>query len=367
MDEEDSKMTAQQVYTMTRPFSGGPDIPGLRLRRFGGEADYEVMASIVQQSFDADGLDRFYTVDDAQRFFEHPHNFDPQKDAMFIQIGSQVVGYLEVGWRQESEGSRIYHHEGYLLPPWRRKRIGTAMLGIAEERLRHIASGHPDDGPRLFRAWAEDKQAGKLALLSACGYVPERYFFEMVRDSMDDLPEASLPPAVEIRPARQEHYRAVWEALDEAFRDHWGHSPHVEQHYQRWVKDRRFQPDLWTIAWDGDQVAGTILNYIDKEENSARNRKRGYTEDICVRRPWRRRGLARAMLVESIRRLKDLGMTEAGLGVDTDNPNGALRLYKSVGFKPVRKAMVYQKPLSQFMSLEYHHACGQSRSSIRRS
>lgn len=345
-DEEDNIMTTKQVNTMTLPFSGSPDIPGLRLRRFGGEPDYEVMASIVQQSFDADGLDRFYTVDDARSFFEHPHNFDAHEDAMLIQVGSQVVGYLEVGWRQESKGNRIYQNEGYLLPAWRRKRIGTAMLGIAEERLRHIASGHPDAGSRFFRAWVDEKETGKLALLSSSGYVPERYFFEMARGTMDDLPEAPLPPSLEIRPAQPDHYRAVWEALDEAFRDHWGHSPHVEQHYQRWVKDRRFQPELWTIAWDGDQVAGTILNYIDEEENRARNRKRGYTEDICVRHPWRRRGLARAMLVQSIRRLKDLGMTTAALGVDTDNPNGALRLYKSVGFKPVRKAMVYQKALS---------------------
>ena len=337
-------MKSEHAKHMT-PLPGGPDIPGLCLRRFRGEVDYEVLASIVQQSFDADGLDYFYTADDARRFYEHPHNFDPYEDTMYVQVGSETVGYLDVAWRKESEGNRIYRHGGYLLVPWRRKRIGTAMLGWIEQRLRQIAAGHPEDGARFLRAWADDKEIGKLALFEAQGYRPVRYFFEMVNRSMNQLPEALLPSGLEIRPAKPEHYRPVWEALDEAFRDHWGHSPHVEANYQRWIKDRRFQPELWTIVWDGDQVAGTILNYIDEEENRERNRKRGYTEDICVRRPWRRRGLARAMLLKSIRRLKDLGMTEAALGVDTDNPSGALRLYTSVGFEPAHKDIVYDKPL----------------------
>jgi len=339
-------MTTKQTEINTPPFPGAPDIPGLCLRRFRGEVDYEVLASIIQQCFDADGIDYFYTVDDVRRFYEHPHNFDPYEDTMYVQVGSKTVGYLDVTWRKESEGNRIYRHGGYLLPRWRRKGIGTAMLEWMEARLRQIADGHPEDGARFLRTWADDSEVGKLALLAAHGHKPVRYFFEMVRKSMAALPEANLPPGIELRPAKPEHYRPVWEAMDEAFKDHWGHSPHVEADYQRWIKDRRFQPDLWTIAWDGDQVAGTILNFIDEEENQARNRTRGYTEDICVRLPWRRRGLARAMLVQSIQRLKDLGMDEAALGVDTDNPNGALRLYTGVGFESVRNMMVYQKPLS---------------------
>jgi GNAT superfamily N-acetyltransferase len=345
MVKEDKAMTTRQTEIETLPFPGAPDIPGLCLRRFRGEVDYEVLTSIVQQSLDADGIDFLYTVDDARRFYEHPHNFDPYEDTMYVQVGSETVGYFDVTWRRESQGNRIYRHGAYLLPAWRRKGIGTAMLRWMEERLKQIASGHPEDGARLFRTWADSTDDGKLALLKSHGYVPVRYFFEMVRNMEKPLPTIAIPPGLELRPASPEHYRPVWKALEEAFKDHWGHSPHVEADYLKWIKDRRFQPDLWTIVWDGDQVAGTVLNYIDEEENEVRDRKRGYTEDICVRRPWRRRGLARAMLVKSIQRLKDLGMTEAALGVDTDNPSGALRLYKSVGFEPVRKSMVLEKPL----------------------
>jgi GNAT superfamily N-acetyltransferase len=338
-------MIEKNTESTTLPFPNAPDITGLHLRRFRGEEDYEVLASILQRCFDADGIDFLYTADDARRFYEHPHNFDPYEDTMYVQVGSETVGYFDVIWHKESEGNRIYRHGAYLLPAWRRKGIGAAMLIWMEERLRQIAAGHPEDGPRLFRTWADTRETGKLALFKSHGYAPVRFFFEMARKMETPLPEAALPSDLELRPATPEHYRPVWKALEEAFEDHWGHTPHVEAEFQKWMKSRRFQPELWTIAWDGDQIAGTILNYIDEEENQVLDRKRGYTEDICVRRPWRRRGLARAMLVKSIQRLKDLGMTEAALGVDTDNPSGALRLYTSVGFEPVRESMVFEKPL----------------------
>jgi mycothiol synthase len=338
-------MMSKIETTTTISMPGAPDVPGLCLRPYRDTTDCERIHSIIQRSNDFDDVDWFVNVDDVIRYFEHPHNFDPQQDALFVQVGSEPVGYIEVGWRRESEGRLIYHLEAFLLPAYRRKGIGTAMLKAAEARLRTIAADHTGDEPRVFRAWAEETETGKIALLEGAGYEPARYFFEMICKSMDELPSAPMPQSLEIRPATPEHYRPVWDALSDAFRDHWSYTPPAEEHYQRWLKNRRFQPQHWVIAWDGDQVAGTILNYIDPEENKARQRKRGYTEDIGVRRPWRRRGLARAMLVRSIQLIRQEGMDEAALGVDTKNPSGALRLYESVGFKPERNVMAYEKPM----------------------
>ena len=88
-----------------------------------------------------------------------------------------------------------------------------------------------------------------------------------------------------------------------------------------------------------------ILNFIHEEENKEYNRKRGYTEEISVRRPWRRRGLARALLARSLKVLKDHGMTEAALTVDAENISGALGLYEDAGFQTVKRRTVYHKPL----------------------
>ena len=88
-----------------------------------------------------------------------------------------------------------------------------------------------------------------------------------------------------------------------------------------------------------------VRNYIDDDENSKYDRLRGYTEEISVRRPWRRRGLARALIAESFRHSRDQGKEEAALAVDTQNLSGALRLYESMGFEKVTRWTEYRKNL----------------------
>ena len=100
------------------------------------------------------------------------------------------------------------------------------------------------------------------------------------------------------------------------------------------------------MAWDGEEVAGQVRSYISPAENAEYRRKRGYTEFISVRRPWRRRGVARALLCQSLEALRDRGMEEAALGVMTENPNGAFGLYESVGFRVVKQYTSYEKPVA---------------------
>ena len=79
--------------------------------------------------------------------------------------------------------------------------------------------------------------------------------------------------------------------------------------------------------------------------NAAHNRLRGLVDNLGVRRPWRKRGLGRALLVASLRGLRERGQTEVALGVDAENLSGALRLYESVGFRPIDHGMVMTKAL----------------------
>ena len=104
-----------------------------------------------------------------------------------------------------------------------------------------------------------------------------------------------------------------------------------------------FQPQLWKIAWDGEQAVGNVLNFVLHQENENFKRKRGYTEGISVRRPWRRKGIARALLTESIKMFQEMGMEETCLGVDTENPRGALELYQSVGYQEIKRYVTYRK------------------------
>ncbi len=116
---------------------------------------------------------------------------------------------------------------------------------------------------------------------------------------------------------KPEHLRPIFEASNEAFRDHWGARDESEEEYQLHMEEKIFHPELWMVAWEGDQIASVIHNFYNADENEEYQRKRGYTEGICTRRPWRKRGIARALLVRSMQMFKEMGMTETALGVDS--------------------------------------------------
>ena len=146
----------------------------------------------------------------------------------------------------------------------------------------------------------------------------------MVRPFVDDLPDHRLPEGLEIRPVRDEDLRAIWEADMEAFKDHWGYVEPTEDGFKRFLEFPFNDTSLWKIAWDDEGVAGQVKSFIDTAENEEHGRQRGWTEAISTARRWRRRGVAKALIVESIRELAGRGMTEVALGVHTENPNGRL-------------------------------------------
>ncbi len=124
-----------------------------------------------------------------------------------------------------------------------------------------------------------------------------------------------------------------------------GQSEWVEEYYDWLLDSPDFRPKLWQVAWDGDQVVGMVMNEINEDENREYHRLRGYTEGISVRRPWRRQGVAKALIARSLHLLKDMGYAEAALGANPDNPNGAVPLYESMGYRVVKRFAAYRKPL----------------------
>jgi GNAT superfamily N-acetyltransferase len=267
---------------------------------------------------------------------------------LMAEVDGQLVGFARVWWWVNDAGERLYAVSGQVHPQWRGRGIGRVMLLWEERRVREIAAAHPSDELRYLQAFVLEIQQRRLAMLKRAGYEPVRYGFMMVRPELADVPdEWPLPEGLEVRPVLPEDRRAIWEALNEAFRDHWGHRPSTEEDYQGWLNWPDAQPQLWQVAWDAqsNQVAGMVLNSIFANENERFGLKRGWTDPICVRRPWRRRGLARALIMRSLKLLRDQGMTEAALGVDAENPNKALHLYESCGYRPVKRSLVMRKVL----------------------
>ena len=183
--------------------------------------------------------------------------------------------------------------------------------------------------------------------MKARGYEPIRWFYFMIRPTLDDLPDAPLPAGLEIRDVRPEEMEAIFAAETEAMRDHWGFTEPSERERDEFFNDPvQSDTSLWRVAWDGDQVAGMVRSYIHPEQNARLGLRRGWVEFISVRRPWRRRGLARALIAASFPLLRARGMTEGALGVDAQNPTGAVGVYERCGFVVANKGTEVSRTLA---------------------
>ena len=322
-----------------------PAIPGLTFRRFRGEADYPCMAALIAACKLADGVERSTDVEEIARTYRHLENCDPQSDMLFAEMNGQVIAYGRLWWDDLLEGIRLYHPFGFLHPDWRGKGIGTSLWEAGERRAQEIAAKHPKEMPKFLQAEPFESEKDLVTLLESRAYQPVRYETHMRRDLAEPFPEAPMPAGLEVRPVKPEQLRVIFEASNEAFRDHWGSRDESEEGYKAEMESPAFHPELWKVAWDGDQMASVVHNFVDEKENAEYKRKRGYTEGICTRRPWRKLGLARSLLVQSMQMFKQMAMTETALSVDSQNLSGALRLYESVGYRKIKLQVVYRKAM----------------------
>jgi mycothiol synthase len=321
-------------------------LPGLVIRPLRAPDDYGEMNRIANAERTRIGIPFTTTVDQVRDYYERPSHFVAARDVAIFELDGRIIGYVRGGINQVAAGPLVYEIVSFVDPEADAALVVPLMLSVAEHHLRRLADGE-GASEKVFETIASGSVPEREQAVRAAGYEPIRHSYSMVRPSVDDVPDAELPPGLEIRDVRPEDMRRIWEAGVEAFRDAWGFVEPDEQEYQRSLVDTsESQTDLWRVAWDGDEVVGQVRGYINREENEQFDRRRGYTESISVRRPWRRRGVARALIAATIRLLRERGMTEVALGVDTENVTGALALYESCGYVPVSRFTTYRKPIA---------------------
>ena len=320
---------------------------GLALRPYVGQSDLPEFVALSNAAALADDIPEHVTVERLRNMYAHPNDvFNPARDVTVATVGNQMVGFARREWVDTTDSDlREYRLHGVVHPAWRRRGIGTALLFEGERRTRELAATHDTSRPRAFGSWSIDRQVGNAALLRANSYQPVRWFFDMVRPTLDDIPDLPMPDGLAVRPITPDLYRRVWDAQTEAFHDHWGGHDTSEESFQRWISSPTVDPSLWVIAFDGDEAAGGVKSSINSAENEALDFKRGWLDSVWTRRAWRRRGVARATIARALALLRDRGMTSAGLGVDADNATGAVGLYEDIGFEVDYRSTAWRKPL----------------------
>ena len=314
-----------------------PLIPGLVFRHFRGEEDFPNIAAVINASLTADGSKERVTAEELINIYAHPAHWDAQHDILLVEGDGQLIGYANMQWRAEDTGDCLHLFDLYLVAAWRGCGLELAMQRTMERCIRETATAELDGVQHWFVSKAPETWQARVEMLLGSGYAPVRYYFEMQRPLLGgSLPEIVLPPGLAFRPALPEHYRTIWEAGAECFRDQGDYVVLNDEDYRTWVASPGLDPSLWLVAWDGDQVAGAAINVIHEGTW-------GETDDLFVRRPWRKQGLGRALLAGSLHLFTARGLTTAGLGVDAENVSGALGLYESVGYRPYQRSASYRK------------------------
>ena len=318
----------------------------LAVREYRGEADLPAIVAVVNDAHAADRVEEHWTVDGLRSWFAHAsEQFVPERDVVLVMLDGRVVATGRMEWVDTRDGRfREYRVFGWVAPAARGRGIGTALLAELEARSSALAATHERDRDRVFMSVAPVGRPPER-LLRENGYETARWFIDMVRPTLDGIVEPPMPAGLELRPVAADQHERIWRANREAFRDHWGGSDESIEQLNRILGDPDTDTSIWLIAWDGDEVAGGVWNDIYPTENAALNLQRGWLSSVFTRRPWRRRGLASALIGRSLTLLRDRGMTSASLGVDADNPTGALGLYESAGFVVHDRFVALRKPM----------------------
>ena len=295
--------------------------------------DFEPIVELVRSVEVADYGEAEETAEDIGVAFKL---MDPERDVWVIEDGEGKV--VAVGAVRPRHPTRIRAF-ALVSPAHRGRGIGTELAQRLEVRARQMAEAAPEgETVSLNQDTAPSNQAAK-ELLERHGYELIRHFWKMGIDLADEPAEPVWPEGIRLETMAPGQEREIFDASEDAFQDHWGFVPHDYHEWRAWTVERpSFDPSLWLIARDGDEIAGISLCYVGEGE--------GWVGVLGVRRPWRKRGLGRALLLESLRELRRRGMPCGALGVDSENPTGATRLYERAGMHVENEDVMFEKDLT---------------------
>ena len=228
----------------------------------------------------------------------------------------------------------------YVHPDHRGRGLGETLLDTIEARAAELPSRAPDGGARHLIVWCEDFDVERRVSVERRGFVAVRRYYEMAIDLGGEIRSSSMPPGIAARGLRTGvDDRLVYEADREAFVEHHLYEP---LDYDEW---RLFHPDahdaditLWWLAWDGDELVGFVIPFMSDLG--------AVIWKLAVRKPWRGRGLGRALLLAAFETLRDRGQTVARLYVDAQNVTNAVCVYEAAGMHVDRRFDVMQRPLA---------------------
>ena len=242
----------------------------------------------------------------------------------------EIVGYESA---YEFDSNEAAQCDGYVHPAHTGRGIGTRLLRLAQVRVRAATDGKPT----RLRAGVYSSDEAARQLFEGEGFQAVRHFWQMRIALNEETPAPAWPAGITVRqfvPGQDE--RVVYETIEGAFADHWGHAERAQEQWEEAnMRAENFDPSLWFLAFEGDTPAGAALAF--------QNADKGWVRGLGVLRPWRRRGLATALLLHTFGAFYRRGERTVGLGVDAASLTGATRVYERVGMRIHQRFDTFEK------------------------
>lgn len=292
--------------------------------------------------------------------FNSPRS-DPPRQVVVVESSQlpglpkgMLAGYGRVGYENdETTNERMYYTNVSVHPAAE----GLGLEQVIASRLLDIIKGYESDPdiPRMeksvLNAWTREEVTPIRTLWESIGLKEVRWFWVMARNLHDPIDEPKPIEGVNVRIyARPEDNRRALEAFDNSFSDHWDHHPPTEEDWEYWAGQPTMRPDLSWLA-EVESEPGTFGGFcicaIFEEDNRRKGVHEGWIELLGTTRPWRRVGLGRSLLLHGLHSLRQAEMDTALLGVDSESPTGANRLYESVGFRIRSREIAFKCPLEE--------------------
>ncbi len=326
---------------MTTPL---PPLPAGFTARHASLADAKLAAEMGRQySLATSG---FADIDAAtlRNMWQSP-NFDPAEDVYFVfSPQGQLVGYYET-WANAVPPVHPFVW-GAVDVQFHNLGIGTHLLAWAEHRVRRVLEKVPPEARVAPIVGCERQMSNAKTLFENNGWAYFRSSYTMRIDFESAPPAPVIPFGISLQTYRPELAEATYRAVDEAFKDHFGHVEHsFESGFANFKKtmleDPLFDSSLWYLATAGDEIVGTCLCRKEAWDDQ----ECGHIRSLGVLRSWRKHGLGLALLQQAFSEFHRRGYRKVSLGVDALNLTGALRLYEKAGMRVVRQFDQYEKEI----------------------
>jgi len=271
--------------------------------------------------------------------------FNLETDTALVHLDGSLVGLAFV-WDTDQPHVRVYG-SFYIDPDHQNPDLEEALLHWIETRAEKAIALAPPEARVIVTHDAFSKDEARQALLVRHGYRFVRHFVRLRIEMSEPPVPAESPEGIVIRPFDPKNdLRATAIATREAFRDHWGFvendlEEEIEQ-WRHWVyEDPTVDPSLWYVACDGAEIVGLCNGCAERPEAD----NLAYIYIVAVCKPWRGRGIARALLRRAFAAYHKRGKTVVDLDADAANLTGAMRLYEGVGMKQVWRNDAYEKEI----------------------